>query len=177
MLQPKSGRPHVWLVSRAGFGWSFTGLLEDKKKRSCFISTHPNCYSWTVHTCDATTPRENKWGQRRKDVKNETPPCMLGWLVGGVVVVGGVAEVSGTYERKGGQWSQSCWLQSCGVSSCWSPVWTLPAAAAENCWTADHHHADRRRQDQLLYSSTLKRFRWEERYHSFIFEQETVFLA
>lgn len=41
-------------------------------------------------------------------MKNETPPCMLGWLVGGVVVVGGVAEVSGTYERKGGQWSQSC---------------------------------------------------------------------
>lgn len=34
MLQPKSGRPHVWLVSRAGFGWSFTGLLEDKKKEA-----------------------------------------------------------------------------------------------------------------------------------------------
>lgn len=38
-------------------------------------------------------------------MKNETPPCMSGWLV---VVVVGVAEVSGTYERKGGQWSQSC---------------------------------------------------------------------
>lgn len=40
-------------------------------------------------------------------MKNETPPCMSGWLVGGVVGVG-VAEVSGTYESKGGQWSQSC---------------------------------------------------------------------
>lgn len=32
VLQLMSSQPQVWLVSRAGFGWSFTGLLEKKHK-------------------------------------------------------------------------------------------------------------------------------------------------
>lgn len=32
VLQLMSSQPQVWLVSRAGFGWSFTGLLEKNTK-------------------------------------------------------------------------------------------------------------------------------------------------
>ena len=59
VLQLKSGRPHVWLVSRAGFGWSFTGLLERRKKKEAVSPQHTQTTSAEQFT-PVTPPHPEK---------------------------------------------------------------------------------------------------------------------
>ncbi len=137
--------------------------------------------NWTLHTLTATTPREHKWIERRKEPErpHETLlPCMWGRSAAG----GGL---SGTHESEGSQGSHSsspghCWAQSSEDLSCfalnwsWWPAWiplTAVTAAAGHSWTDVYHPAKRRKKSAVkgtvwhfwVYINVLSCWEWEEK--------------